>query len=135
MNIIGVTRCLLNKNIVSGHNDGKYQIFWDISALIKDLENVQLPIVNYDVSYLVKLNNFFGNPEYAMKTDIEIPCIIVKLNENIEKLIDGNHRLYKAKQLNLKNISCYVLPVDYHKKFIVDYDSTVYEKVISDFEV
>ena len=116
-----------------GTNDAKYQIFWDISALIKDLQKMQFPIVNYDVLCLSNSNNFFGNPEYAMKTNIENPCIIVKLNEDTEKLIDGNHRLYKVKQLNQENIPCYVLPLEYHKKFIIDYDDNVYDKVISDF--
>ena len=116
-----------------GSNDGEYQIIWDISALIKDLENTDFIIRHYKVSDLIKINNFFGNAEYAMKTDVEIPCIIVKLNENIEKLIDGNHRLYKANQLNLNSIQCYVLPEEYHKKFIIDYNSDIYEKVIASF--
>ena len=116
-----------------GTNDGKHQMFWDISALINDLINTQFPIINYNVLDLVKSNHFFGDSEYAMKTNMEIPCIIVKLSEDIEKLIDGNHRLYKAKQLHHEKIPCYVLPMEYHKKFIIDYDDTVYEKVISDF--
>jgi hypothetical protein len=116
-----------------GTNDGKHQLFWDISALINDLMNVDFPIISYNVSHLTKLNSFNGNTEYAMKTDIEMPCIVVKLNENIEKLIDGNHRLYKAKQLNIENIPCYILPVKYHTKFIINYDNAVYEQVVSSF--
>lgn len=69
-----------------------------------------------------------------MKTDTENPCIIVELAENIKKLIDGNHRLYKAKQLNLESIPCYVLPKEYHQKFIVEYDDYIYDKVVSDFK-
>jgi len=116
-----------------GTNDGQYQMFWDLSALIKDLSGANVPIKNYDVGALSKANDFYGNSEYAMKTDVEKPCIIAVLNEKTEKLIDGNHRLYKAKQLKLERIPCYVLPEEYHKKFIIDYDDSIYKKVIADF--
>ena len=56
-----------------GSNDGKYQIVWDISALIKDLENTDFTIQKYKVSDLFRINNFFGNAEYAMNTNEEIP--------------------------------------------------------------
>ena len=124
---------LFEQKYCIGSNDGEYQIIWDISALIKDLPNDKFTVKHYKVADLIEINNFFGNAEYAMKTDMEIPCIMVKLNENIEKLIDGNHRLYKAKQLNLDSIQCYVLPEEYHKRFIIDYDFNVYEKVIASF--
>jgi len=116
-----------------GSNDREHQIIWDISALIKDLTNANLAVKDYKVLDLIKINNFFGDAEYAMKTDVESPCIIVELNESIEKLIDGNHRLYKAKQLNLNSIQCYVLPEEYHKKFIIEYNADTYEKVIASF--
>ena len=118
-----------------GSNDGKYQIIWDISALIKDLENTDFIILNYRVPDLVRINNFFGNAEYAMNSNLKSPCIIVELSKNIEKLIDGNHRLYKANQLNIEYIKCYLLPEEYHKRFIIDYDSDIYKKVIAGFAV
>ncbi len=116
-----------------GTKDGKFKILWDISAILNDLQSKEISPVQYCVDYLFKQNGFYGNPEYAMTTDTNKPCIIVELNENIEKMIDGNHRLFKAKQLNLTNIPCYLLPLEYHQKFIDDYDKSVYDKVISNF--
>jgi hypothetical protein len=116
-----------------GTNDGKLKIFWDVTAIIKNLSYEQFPIKYYTVTKLSETNNFFGDSKYAMQTNIECPCVIVQLTDNFEKLIDGNHRLYKAKQLKLECIPCYVLPLEYHKKFIIDYDVDIYEKVVSDF--
>ena len=73
------------------------------------------------------------NPEYAMETDIGKPCIIIKLNEDTEIFVDGNHRLYKARKLNVEDIPCYVLPAEYHKNFIVDYDPIIYEKITAEY--
>jgi len=114
-----------------GTQGGKYQIVWDISALISDLKHASFTIENCKVSCLAQSNLFFGDPAYAMRTNLEIPCIIVQLGEDIEKLIDGHHRLYKARQLHRGYMPCYVLPIEYHKKFIVGYDDVVYETVIS----
>lgn len=116
-----------------GTNDGKYQVFWDIAALVDELKKQHLPIYNIDVKTLFKNNSFNGDCDYAMTTNTEVPCIIVELNKEVKKLIDGNHRLYKANQLSLKTVPCYILPFDYHKRFIINYDIKVYEKVIADF--
>jgi len=116
-----------------GSKDGKHKVFWNITALLKDLQNAAFMADNRNVADLITHNDFYGDPEYAMKTDVKCPCIVVVLSDGFEKLIDGNHRLFKASQLKLQIIPCYVLPFDYHKKFIVDYDSDIYEKVIADF--
>ena len=116
-----------------GTNDRKFQFFWDISAMLKDFQTAQLSIKYYNVSDLFKTNPFFGNAEYAMSANVDDPCIIVRLTDNMEKLIDRNHRLYKAKQLGYDSIPCYVLPLDYHKRFIIDYDDNIYKSVVEDF--
>ena len=116
-----------------GTKDGKLKIFWDISAILNDLKDNTISPVQYCVHDLIEQNNFFGDREYAMKTDISKPCLIVQLNKNLEKLIDGNHRLYKAQQLQLATIPCYLLPLEFHINFIIDYDKLIYDKVISDF--
>ena len=116
-----------------GTRDGTHQIFWDIAALTKDLQEKRLPIQQRKVSDLLEFNDFSGDPAYAMGTDIEEPCIVVELNDEIEKLIDGNHRLYKAMLLHLDTVPCYVLPFEYHSKFIIDYTFSKYKKVVKDY--
>jgi hypothetical protein len=114
--------------------DKKYQIVWDINDIIDNPELLNFPIEQRNVMRLSEQDGgICTNPDYAMGTDTGKPCIIVKLNENVEIFIDGNHRLYKARQLNIENIPCYILPEEFYINFIIDYDENVYEKVIADY--
>jgi hypothetical protein len=116
------------------NNNGQDEIIWDISAMLKDLQNAKHPVCNRRLCDFYEANNPCGNIEYAMKTDLKEPCIVVELTDKTYKLIDGNHRLYKAKQLGVKNIPCYILPLEYHKIFIIDFDYDVYKRVASFYE-
>ena len=119
--------CLFSK-------DKKYQIVWDIAELKKDMSNMNFEIVYKNVLRLSEQDGgICTNPEYAMETNLENPCIIIKLNEDIEVFLDGNHRLYKARKLNVENIPCYVLPTEYHKRFIVNFDSDIYETISAEY--
>jgi len=114
--------------------DGQHHIKWDIIEILKDIDNMNFETEYRNAHHLSEQGGGrCSDSEYAMKTDIEKPCIIVKLNADIEILIDGYHRLYKALKLNIESIPCYVLPAEYHKKFIVDYDSTVYDKIAAEY--
>ena len=66
-----------------------------------------------------------------MNTDTTIPLVIASVEDNKEKLLDGNHRLYKAKMLKIEKLHCYVLPLEFHKRFIENYDEELYNKGIS----
>lgn len=85
-------------------------MFWDISAILKDLQRASFPICQRNVLDLLKKSPFGGDSECAMTTDLSKPCLLVKLDNISEWLIDGNHRLYKAGKLKCDNIPCYVLP-------------------------
>ena len=108
-------------------------ITWNITEILKDIGEKDLPVYDYSVEDLCACNDFTGDAEYAMSNVNDEPCVIAKLNEYTEILIDGNHRLYKAKQSGMSKISCYVLPVEFHKKFIVDYNEEIYVKVAAAF--
>jgi len=114
--------------------DKNYEIVWDIAELKKNIDGMNFEIEYKDVCRLIEqTEGICTNPEYAMETDITKPCIIVRINGNVEIFIDGCHRLYKAHKLNVKTIPCYVLPTEFHKKFIKEYDSTIYEKVVDGY--
>ena len=57
--------------------------------------------------------------------------IVVNLKENLDKLIDGNHRLQKALRSDVKEISAYYLSFEEHRNYIVDYDEQVYFEVVN----
>ena len=114
----------------------KYQIgneygfvMWDIEKLLKDIEKFEKRV--FDVEYLAINNPFHGNEEHAMTTDITQPLIIVNLTENIDKLIDGNHRLQKALKLGVGMIDAYYLPFEEHRDYIVDFNEEIYHQVVN----
>lgn len=114
----------------------KYQIgnefgsvIWDIEKLLKDKGKFRMR--EYDVKCLALNNPFHGNEEYVMNTDITQSLIIVNLTENVDKLIDGNHRLQKALKLGVEKINAYFLSFEEHRDYIVDYDEVIYHEVVN----
>lgn len=106
-------------------------IMWDINMI---LDNISMfPTITYDVAELSRQNPFHGNEDYAMTTDISKPLIIVALSEHKDQLIDGNHRLYKALRLQMREISAIYLTKEEHIRFIENYDEKVYDNVIREF--
>lgn len=94
----------------------------------------QIPIRRFDVEQLSARNNLSCiNAEYAMTTDVEQPLVIVCLCAGKDKLIDGSHRLYKAKKLKIKTVLCYYVPAHEQKKYIVDFNENLYDKIVSEF--
>ena len=104
-------------------------IMWDIEKLLKDIEKFRTR--TFDVKHLALNNPFHGNEEYAMTTDITQPLIIVNLTENIDKLIDGNHRLQKALKLGVATIDAYCLSFEEHRDYIVYFNEDIYHHVVS----
>lgn len=116
----------------------KYQIgtisgkkIWDVEKIQKDIS--QYVIKEYNTFQLLEENPFYGNEQYAMSTDISIPLIVVELKKGKEKLIDGNHRLFKANKSGHKTIAAHYLSEEEHKKYIVEYDEKLYEKIVEEF--
>ncbi|HNX15118.1 MAG TPA: ParB/Srx family N-terminal domain-containing protein [Oscillospiraceae bacterium] len=68
-----------------------------------------------------------------MTTDLSQPLILVQLYAGKEKLIDGNHRLYKAKQLGIKTLSAYYLTPEQHQKYIITFERELYNKIVAEF--
>ena len=104
-------------------------IMWDIEKLLKDIS--RFAIKEYDVKYLAQNNPFHGNEEHVMDSDITQPLIIVNLTENVDKRIDGNHRLQKALQLGLEKIKAYILSYEEHREYIVDFNEVIYYDVVN----
>lgn len=108
-------------------------ISWDITEVKKSIGKENYNIKKMKVKELVSYNLFNGNSEYAMETDINIPCIVVELCDGKNKLIDGNHRLYKANKLGVEIIDCYYLNEDEHIRYIIDFNREIYRKVVNEF--
>jgi hypothetical protein len=112
-------------------SNGQALITWNITKILEELEKAPMPVKHYDVDYLVSKFYDSVDTDYAMNTDITIPLIIAIVDENKEKLIDGNHRLYKAKTLKIEKLACYILPIEFQKRFIENYNEELYNKGIA----
>ncbi len=106
-------------------------IMWDIELLLKDIELFQKR--EFNVEKLYNSNPSRVDEEYAMTTDVTKPLVIAQLSDKIDKLIDGNHRLYKAHKTGMQTICCCYLSPKEHTKYICDYDAEVYRSVIDNW--
>ena len=102
-----------------------------MAALLEDAE--QFEQVEVSVDELVAQNRFCGNREYAMTTDLSQPLVLVQLCAGKDKLIDGNHRLYKAKLLGVKTLSAYYLTPEQHQKYIIAFERVLYDTIVAEF--
>ena len=106
-------------------------IMWNINMILDKITT--FPTIMCDVAELSRHNPFHGDENYAMTTDISKPLIIAELSEHKDQLIDGNHRLYKAYRLQMKELPAVYLTKEEHIRFIENYDEQVYDKVICEF--
>jgi hypothetical protein len=68
-----------------------------------------------------------------MTTDLTQPLVLVQLCAGKDRLIDGNHRLYKAKILCVKTLSAYYLTPEQHQKYIIAFERELYDKIVAEF--
>ena len=104
---------------------------WNINMILDKITT--FPTIMCDVAELFRQNPFHGNEDYALTTDISKPLIIAALSEHKDQVIDGNHRLFKASKLKIRELPAIYLTKEEHIRFIVNYDEQVYDKVISEF--
>lgn len=116
--------------------DQKYQIgnhygsiVWDVSLILKDRDRFQ--VSDFLVEELADCNPFYGDKQYAMQTDLSSPLIVVNLTDGIDKLIDGNHRLYHCIMESIPLVKAYYLENKEHWKYIIDFDEDVYWNVVN----
>ena len=114
----------------------KYQIgneygsvMWDVEMLLDNIDKYSTR--TFDVKNLALNNPFHGNEEYAMNTDIAKPLIVVNLTDNVDKVIEGNHRLQKALKLGVGEIVAYYLSFEEHRDYIVDFNEAIYCQIVS----
>jgi len=71
----------------------------------------------------VAVSNFFKdfssiNESHVDSVDIFKPVILVEISPGQYNLVDGNHRMEKARRMGLNNIRAYRLNVEQHMRFL-----------------
>lgn len=78
----------------------------NVDLLIDDYKEQQAELI--DIGKILKQTNTV-NEEYAMKTDVNIPIIIVCFDDGTYEILDGNHRLFRAAHEGKTQILAHIL--------------------------
>lgn len=105
-------------------------LLWNIGRMLED--SASFRVVSRSITELAEENPFHGDPEYAMETDLTKPLILAELQEGKYKLLDGNHRLYKARALHVDRLPVYFLTREEHIRYIENYEEETYRKIMED---
>ena len=105
-------------------------LLWNIGRMLEDAAAFR--VVSRSITELAEGNPFHGDPEYAMETDLTKPLILAELQEGKYKLLDGNHRLYKARALHVDRLPVYFLTREEHIRYIENYEEETYRKIKED---
>jgi len=99
---------------------------FNITRMIEYIENNHDRITLQEVS----VNNFFEssstiNESHIDSVDISQPVILAEIAPGHYNLIDGKHRVEKARRMGIKNVPAYKLNVDQHLKFLINKEAYV----------
>ena len=107
-------------------------LIWDVSSILEDIE--QHPEVytirSLSTDLLADHNDARVSHTRAMASDLSKPLVVAELSEGHLLLIDGNHRLYKARTLGMESIPCYYLSQQQQQHFIVHFRPAEYAHII-----
>ena len=53
---------------------------------------------------------------------------------SVDKLIDGNHRLYKMRKMGRTYLQVYYLSFEQHSQYIIDFDEKMYWDVVKNWD-
>ncbi|MCG2702848.1 MAG: ParB/Srx family N-terminal domain-containing protein [Candidatus Omnitrophica bacterium] len=67
---------------------------------------------------------------YVDKVDVSQPVIIAEIAPGRYNLIDGNHRMEKARRMGLVSLMAYKMDVEQHMKFLTDKKAYVAYRIL-----
>lgn len=108
-------------------------LIWDVTSILEDIEQHpdSYTIQTLSTALLADHNDARVSHTRAMASDLAKPLVVAELSKDHLLLIDGNHRLYKARTLGLENIPCYYLSQRQQQHFIVHFKPSEYEHIIA----
>ena len=99
---------------------------FNITRMIEYIKNNHDSITLQEVS----VSDFFEavsiiNESHIDSVDISRPVILAEIAPGHYNLIDGRHRVEKARRMGMKNVPAYKLNVDQHLKFLINKEAYV----------
>lgn len=105
-----------NQINISENNGVK--VVWDIDSIIYEMKGTNTQILPVDKLYDEK-NQI--DERYALQTDLTIPVIVAEICKEKYEILDGKHRVYKAKMTGKEEIEAYCIKRDdFHKYILAD---------------
>ena len=99
---------------------------FNISKLTEYIQENKNDFILEEVSVRDFANNTSSiNESHIDSVDISQPVILAKIAPQRYTVIDGNHRMEKARRLGVNTIMAYRLTVDQHIRFLTDKDAYV----------
>ena len=85
-------------------------LIWDVTSILEDIEQHpdSYTIQTLSTALLADHNDARVSHTRAAASDLTKPLVVAELSKDHLLLIDGNHRLHKARALGLENIPCYL---------------------------
>ena len=112
--------------------NGKGKLNWNITKLLSNIDFLNKKIFKCHIDILPSIKDLQINRNHVDEVDIKNPIIIVKLDIYKQWVIDGNHRIYKAKKTGVNSLNAYLIEKSEHIKFIEGYDEQLYREVIEE---
>lgn len=92
---------------------------WDITKMLEYAQKNNKEVFEVKVDQLKGQNALIRiEEEYAMKTDLEKPIILVELYDKSYFLVDGHHRLHKAIAKSVEYINAYMFSFEEQIRFL-----------------
>ena len=111
--------------VVGDETLGGYPFRWNIttaSAWIKDnLDQVELSVVQVGPPG-PGADSMELDEAFIPQADLSKPLIIVRMRPEFFRLIDGNHRVAKARRMGVNELPAYYLTEEQHRQFFTSAD-------------
>jgi hypothetical protein len=78
------------------------------------IENVEVEVSDFPI-WISSINK-----SHVDSVDVSLPVIIAEISPGIFHLIDGNHRMEKARRMGIEKISAYKFYVEQHLNFLTE---------------
>jgi hypothetical protein len=94
---------------------------FNISKMISQLNSKSLNVVLCEMDASEFYSAFSKiNEDHIDSVNVNKPVILAEIAPSRYNLIDGNHRVEKARRAGIKLLSCYKITVDQHLSFLTD---------------